>query len=306
MAAHKKQYPLSYEIEATRAGAVSRMPLGVRPIRVKRIVGSTGKADKLGPDFLPLGSGPAQANFQDVLREMKTGAILPPISVYQLGSRYFVVDGHTRVAAARALGIEFLDADVTEALPRKEGELNLTVHARREFERYTGLEGIRLTSAWRYHLLHHHVEGYRLYLERSRGRDVSLPDAARIWNRTQYVPTLLEIRRRKLKSTTGGRTAGDVYTDILKIWAEEEGLAVSLHEMLDQFDQGAQRTPLERARRRVADVVDASLPKAIPALGLPRPRAFAESDVEKELEALDSEGAVAAADPPIDSRESTL
>ncbi len=283
MPAAARGHPLSFEREAARAGVVSTMPLGVRPIRVKRIVGSAGKADKLGSNFLPLGAGPAQANFQNIVRLLKAGEDLPPISVYQLGHRYFVIDGHTRVAAARELGIEFLDAEVIEALPSREGEVNLTVHARREFERYTGLEGVRLTAPWRYHLLHHHVEGYRLYLERSRNREVTLPEAAQVWYRSQYLPTLLEIRRRKLKSVHGGRTAGDVYTDILKAWAEEEGLAVSLREMLDRYDAQATRSPLDRARRRIADVVDASLPKAVRPLGLPRAWTFAEADVDAEL-----------------------
>ncbi len=280
---------LSFAEESSRAGVVSNMPLGVRPIRVKRIVGSAGKADKVAPNFLPRGAGPAQGNYQSILRLMRAGNDLPPITVYQLGQRYFVIDGHTRVAAARELGIEFLDADVTEALPRKEGEVNLTHHARREFERYTGLEGVRLTASWRYHLLHHHVEGYRLYLERSRGREVSLPEAARVWYRAQYLPTLLEIRRRKLTTTHNRRTAGDVYTDILKAWAEEEGLAVSLREMLDRYDAQLTRTPLDRARRRVASMVDATLPKAIPPIGLPGSRSFAESDVDAEMQAFDEQ-----------------
>jgi hypothetical protein len=286
MPAARLQHPRSYEVDAARAGVVSSVPLGVRTIRVKRIIGSAGKADKLRPDFLPLGAGPARANYQAILRRMKAGETLPPITVYALGNRYYVVDGHTRVAAAKALGIEFLDADMTEALPRKEGEVNLTYYARREFERYTGLEGIRLTAPWRYHLLHHHVEGYRLYLERSLGRDVSLPEAARIWYRSQYLPTLLEIRRRKLKSSTGGRTAGDVYTDILRAWAEEEGLAVSLREMLDRYDQSQEQSPLTRARRMVSGVVDASLPKAIPSISMPRADALEDSDVQAEMDAM--------------------
>lgn len=275
-----QKHPLSFEQAAASAGVSSRVPLGVRPIRVKRIVGSAGKADKVGPDFLPLGPGPAQGNYQAILRKMRAGEELPPITVYQLRNRYFVIDGHTRVAAAKALGIEYLDAQVIEALPRKEGEVNLTYYARREFERNTGLEGIRLTAPWRYHLLHHHVEGYRLYLERSRDREVSLPEAARIWYRTQYLPTLMEIRRRKLTSATGGRTAGDIYTDILKAWAEEEGLAVSLREMLDRYSASIRESQsrLTRARQAVTGVVDASLPKAT------RQARLVEQDVEAELE----------------------
>lgn len=281
------RHPLSYDEAAERAGVSAMVPLGLRSVRVKRIVGSAGKANKVGRDFLPLGKGPASANYRAIRAKMAAGEVLPPITLYQLGNRYFVVDGHTRVAAARSLGIEYLDADVSEALPRKEGEVNLTYYARKEFERYTGLEGIRLTAAWRYHLLHHHVEGYRLYLERSRGKDVTLPEAARIWYSSQYVPTLLEIRRRKLTSTTGGRTAGDVYTDILKAWAEEEGLAVSLRQMLDRYDaqQAAGQSRLTRVRRRVAGAVDASLPKVVPALGLPRRAKLIEQDVQAEMEA---------------------
>jgi hypothetical protein len=77
-----------------------------------------------------------------------------------------------------------------------------------------------------------------------------------------------------------------VYTDILKRWAEEEGLALSLREMLDRFGKTQQQGPLERARRRVAEVVDATLPKAIPSITQPRARSLTESDVEAELEAV--------------------
>jgi hypothetical protein len=222
---------------------------------------------------------------------MKTGEVLPPITVYQLGNRYYVIDGHTRVAAAKALGIDFLDAEVIEALPRKEGEVNLTYYAHREFQRYTGLEGIRLTAPWRYHLLHHHIEGYRLYLERSRGKDVTLPEAAAVWYRTQYMPTLLEIRRRGLKSTTGGRTAGDVYTDILRAWTEEDAVGISLREMLDRYDKAVQSSqgPLKRAKRAVSQAVDSALPAGISPITRQRRGKFDEEDVEAELTLLEDE-----------------
>lgn len=287
MPAAQKQI-LSFDEVAARAGISSRIPIGVRPIRVKRIVGSAGKANKIGMDFRPLGSGPAEGNYKTILRLMGAGTTFPPITVYQIGNRYFVIDGHTRVAAAKALNVEFIDADVLECLPKREGEANLTYYARREFERYTGLEGIRLTAPWRYHLLHHHVEGYRLYVERSRGRGVTLVEAARTWYRSQYMPTLMEIRRRKLNSNTGGRTAGDVYTDILKAWAEREGLAVSLREMLDQFDQSGRvgEGTLAKARRAVSSAVDKSLPKAVPSISMPKASTFADQDVQAELEGL--------------------
>lgn len=283
-------HPVSYEDAARKAGVSSTVHLGVRPVRVKRVVGSAGKADKIGPDFLPLGTGgSAGRNFRDILTAMKRGAEFPPISVYQLGSRYFVIDGHTRVAAAKQLGIDFLDGDVIEALPRKEGRVNLTYYARREFTRQTGLEGIRLTAPWRYHLLVHHIEGYRLYLERSLDREVSLPEAAQIWYRSQYQPTIAEIRRRKLPSTGEGRTAGDIYTDILRAWAEEQGLSVSLREMLDRYDQSARgrQGKITRAKRAMSDLVEASLPSGITSMRKPGPGKIVEEEVEAELKALE-------------------
>lgn len=276
-------HPLSFDDEARLAGVTARIPLGVSPIRVRRIVGSAGKADTLGPDFLPHNRGKRGANYQAIVRKMQAGEVLPPITVYELHNRYFVIDGHTRVAAAKSLEIEFIDADVTEALPRKEGEANLAQYARHEFQRHTGLQGIRLTAAWRYHLLQDHIEGYRVYLERSRGREISLSEAGRIWRRTQYVPTLLEIRRRKLTSSRGGRTAGDVYTDILQDWAEQTDQPISLREMLDRYDRRMEQGWFARAKRRSIGVVDAVLPKAVAPLGRPDAEQLTALDVEAEL-----------------------
>ena len=47
---------------------------------------------------------------------MRAGQALPAIEVYALGEEYYVVDGHHRVAAARALGQLYLDALVHEFL----------------------------------------------------------------------------------------------------------------------------------------------------------------------------------------------
>jgi hypothetical protein len=280
-------HPLSYDDVAARVGIVAQMPLGVQPVRVRRIVGSAGKADKVGADFLPIGPGPASAHFRTILRKMENGEEFPPITVYLIGNRFFVIDGHTRVAAAKQLGIEFLDAEVIECLPRKEGDLNLTFYARKEFERYTHLQGMRLTAPWRYHLLHRHVEGYRLYVEHSIGREVTLPEAARVWYRAQYLPTLLEIKRRRLTSVFGGSTSGDVYTDLLKMWAEDEGLPVSLRELLDRYDRAARsrQGPMTRAARVVTDVVDASLPKLIPSITKPGTTELTRADIDAELAA---------------------
>jgi hypothetical protein len=49
--------------------------------------------------------------------EARPGTALPPVQLYKLGDRYYVVDGHHRVAAALSLGQLEIDAVVTEYLP---------------------------------------------------------------------------------------------------------------------------------------------------------------------------------------------
>ena len=44
----------------------------------------------------------------------RRGAALPPISVFRVGDRHYVDDGHHRVSVANALGMAAIDAEVTE------------------------------------------------------------------------------------------------------------------------------------------------------------------------------------------------
>ena len=44
----------------------------------------------------------------------RRGAPVPPISVFRVGDRHYVDDGHHRVSVAKALGMAAIDAEVTE------------------------------------------------------------------------------------------------------------------------------------------------------------------------------------------------
>jgi len=48
---------------------------------------------------------------------MERGDCLPAIDLYKLGTSYYVLDGHHRVAAARLIGQVELDARVVEFVP---------------------------------------------------------------------------------------------------------------------------------------------------------------------------------------------
>jgi hypothetical protein len=49
----------------------------------------------------------------------RRGAPVPPISVYRVGDRHYVDDGHHRVSVANALGMAAIDAEVTELAPAR-------------------------------------------------------------------------------------------------------------------------------------------------------------------------------------------
>jgi hypothetical protein len=105
--------------EAQRClGALTRLPPRAEAIAVDLVVGSVdaAKASSLRPDFLPRRLGAQSPRYREVEEAMRAGTPLPAIEVYGLDGAYYVVDGHHRVAAARALGQLYLDALVHEFL----------------------------------------------------------------------------------------------------------------------------------------------------------------------------------------------
>jgi hypothetical protein len=106
---------LAYLAEDTGVAAVAkRRRLGVQPIAVDSIVGTVDphKADAFDVDFRP--PPYARGRWSQMCHAVESGSELPPISVYRLGDRHYVRDGHHRVSVARALGAADIDADVTE------------------------------------------------------------------------------------------------------------------------------------------------------------------------------------------------
>jgi hypothetical protein len=95
---------------ASASGATYR---GRRTVEVSKIVGSMGKPEQFDRSFMPL-AGASQEKWKRVDRALRLGRELPPVSLLELGGRYFVNDGHHRVSVARFHGAEWIDAEVTE------------------------------------------------------------------------------------------------------------------------------------------------------------------------------------------------
>jgi hypothetical protein len=89
---------------------------GEQLIPVASIVGSVDGASQLfDRNFRPV-SDRARARLGSVLVAMRQGEPFPPIEVWAWRGEYYVLDGHHRVAAARALGSDYISAHVIEVV----------------------------------------------------------------------------------------------------------------------------------------------------------------------------------------------
>ncbi len=102
----------SFEDERPKQTAVNMRYVGIAPIEVDKIVGSVDRYEDFDTDFRWLSGRPDERS-KKLEEAMERGEIVPPIEVYEMGEQYYVLDGHHRVGAAKKLGQDFLDANVT-------------------------------------------------------------------------------------------------------------------------------------------------------------------------------------------------
>jgi hypothetical protein len=95
--------------------------IGLRSIPVDNIAGTAvAGGDQRGGDFLPLKPFRGrnwQARWQRLRKAQDALSILPPIDVEKYDGRYWVTDGHNRVALARYANQPEVDASVVELVP---------------------------------------------------------------------------------------------------------------------------------------------------------------------------------------------
>ncbi len=220
--------------EVQRAhGALSARPLGVIQVPVDEIVGSVGRA-RYFPKGLRPGRGLTPSRVQRLVAALSHGEVLPPVHLYRLGHEYFIVDGHHRVAAARLAGQQDVDAEVVAFLPEGHRPEDIVARERVLFEQRTGITTIILHEMGQYPKLLRWIEDYR----HQRGR--SLRSAAREWYSRVYLPTIDEVRGRRLIASFPGRSPGDLFVylgDHKWIMSKAAGRDIGMAAALDSFAQ---------------------------------------------------------------------
>ena len=112
--------PNLYEVYPDVRRATPR-EIGLRSIDLDEIVGTAvAGAAQRGSDFLPLPAFRSRnwaSRWQRILHAIDNLAILPPVDLVRYGGKYWVLDGHNRIAAAHHVGQVEVDANVTELVP---------------------------------------------------------------------------------------------------------------------------------------------------------------------------------------------
>lgn len=92
-------------------GGGNRRFAGLRAVALDQIVGSLDKAEDFDRSFRPL-QRHSENRWRAVATAMLRGQQLPPVTLIQVGDAYYVVDGHHRISVARALGYQYLEAEI--------------------------------------------------------------------------------------------------------------------------------------------------------------------------------------------------
>ena len=98
-------------LEYERVGRLR--PTGEAMVPISQIVGTVEPTRCFDRQFRPT-SDDARARFQRIAAEIRSGRGMDPVELYRCSGSYYVLDGHHRIAVARALGQRSVCALVTE------------------------------------------------------------------------------------------------------------------------------------------------------------------------------------------------
>ena len=208
------------EVVAAR-GRRGERDLGEEVIEVDSIVGSVDRSTGFDRLFRPT-TDEAERRFQRIDVALRRGEEMPPIDVFRIGDVHFVIDGHHRVAVARALGWRTINAHVVEVLTAVGADRDLrledlpTKGHERVFAERVPLpprmrERIQLRAAEDFGRLAENVEAWGFRYMQLRGRMLDRRETAECWFTEEYEPAVELLRQTGLLSVEPGATETEAY-----------------------------------------------------------------------------------------------
>lgn len=213
---------LDYDEVRQKLHAGKPTPRGLRQIPLDAIVGSVGRYTDFTRSFLPRRKS-AERRWAAVKAALPNVQSFPPITVYQVGEAYFVLDGNHRVSIARQAGATHIAAYVTEIETKvplapdvqPDGLICQAKYA--DFLAETRLDETRpsaefaVTAPGQYRMLLDQIHTHQQWLAQEKNQTLSLPETAVRWYDDVYLPVIQLIRERCILRHFPGRTEADLY-----------------------------------------------------------------------------------------------
>jgi hypothetical protein len=221
-----------------RLHVVSQSYAGVRPIEVRRIIGSVDRSTDFDRRFAPRLRGSLQRIAS--LRAAFPDGDLPPIEAFEVGGAYFVADGHHRVALALANDVEYIDAELTRLETNFEigpdTDVCQLIHTEQQANllRESGLAEacpdltIEFSRPGGYPELLELIKAHGYDLARQRGELPTCAEVAVDWYENVYRPGVAALRRADLPGIYAYKTDADLF---LWVYQRRRALRVDCSEV---------------------------------------------------------------------------
>jgi hypothetical protein len=190
---------------------------GLRTIETRMITGTVDKCGELDARFRYLKRGNLKERFRrgQMMKAAKHFALFPPINVYRYKNEYFVVDGNRRVATAKEMGVEYIDAYITEYIPENDRELLDGALLRRRFESETGIKNIVLTKEMGFEQLLKEVYAYP--------EGEKAEEKAMLWKSNWFLPGCAAIEHSSLPRYYKNLRTEDMYVLVSGFYSDFMG-----------------------------------------------------------------------------------
>jgi len=209
---------LPYDEVVAALGYQGERRIGLRVIALDSIVGSVDRTRDFDRRFRPT-SARVRERWERLALAQRRGESVPPIEVYRIGDLHFVQDGHHRVSVAHALGLDVIEAYVTEVRTRLSaqgiryrGDLIVKDHRRLFLDRVPlageARAAILVTDPLDYARLGEHIEAWGFRLMQDSGEFLDRPVVARRWYAEEYLPVVAMLKAADLLD---GRTETETY-----------------------------------------------------------------------------------------------